>query len=96
MNKKIIFIRQLGNIPFGKINDYLRSNPVEKLPLGRWNVEHDEKAFLKADYTNEDHCGVCNSMREEFLKKYEDKKEEIKNKKKLSESYDDYKTPFLM
>ena len=90
------FIRQLRNIPFGKINEYLRSNPVEKKLLGRWGVDHDIQAEIKADYTNEDHCGVCNSMREEFLKKYEDKKEEIKNEKKLSESYDDYKTPFLM
>ena len=92
MNK---FIRQLRNIPFGKINEYLRSNPVEKKLLGRWGVDHDIQAEIKADYTNEDHCGVCNSLRENFIKKREENIEQSKIKK-YNEINEDYKTPFLM
>jgi hypothetical protein len=30
------------------------------LSLGRWNIENCKKrTFIKTDYSNEDHCGVC-------------------------------------
>ncbi len=27
--------------------------------LGRWKIENDIKTYRKADYANNDHCGVC-------------------------------------
>lgn len=27
--------------------------------LGRWKIENEYKTNLKADYANDDHCGVC-------------------------------------
>ena len=27
--------------------------------LGRWKKENDSKTYRKADYANNDHCGVC-------------------------------------
>tara|TARA_B100000424_G_C22892278_1_gene474661 strand:+ start:79 stop:291 length:213 start_codon:yes stop_codon:yes gene_type:complete len=38
--------------------------------LGRWGVHGcDTKAALKADLTNEDHCGVCDKMRYDYIDK---------------------------
>ena len=37
--------------------------------LGRWAHHHDKNADLKDDLTNEDHCGVCDKMRYDYLKK---------------------------
>ncbi len=34
--------------------------------LGRWKIENEYKTNLKADYANDDHCGVCS-----FVKKIE-------------------------
>lgn len=28
-------------------------------PLGRWKIENEDKTNLKADYANDDHCGIC-------------------------------------
>jgi hypothetical protein len=27
--------------------------------LGRWKIENEHKTNLKADYANDDHCGIC-------------------------------------
>ena len=38
--------------------------------LGRWNVTHcNEQSHKKADMTNEDHCGVCDKMRYDYIEK---------------------------
>ena len=68
------------------ISRYIKKNPVEKKLLGRWGVDHDQYADIKADHTNEDHCGVCNSMREEYIKKNNEK----------NKSNDEYEKPFLL
>ena len=36
--------------------------------LGRWALHYDIIADKKADMTNEDHCGVCDIMRNDYLK----------------------------
>ena len=36
--------------------------------LGRWNIIHGEDALRRADLTNEDHCGVCSEMRENYIR----------------------------
>jgi hypothetical protein len=36
--------------------------------LGRWKIENEQKTNLKADYANDDHCGVCSS----FIPSYND------------------------
>ena len=36
------------------------SSKEQPIPLGRWNVTHDEKTISKTvKWSNEDHCGVC-------------------------------------
>ena len=38
---------------------YRKSNT--RVPLGRWGVaKNDTSCNLTIDYSNEDHCGVCN------------------------------------
>lgn len=51
-------------------------SPMKSPKMGRWNLDYD-KSSKKVDLTNEDHCGVCNVMREEYLQKQT--KENIKN-----------------
>ena len=73
---------------YGKLSNisrYIKKNPVEKKLLGRWGVDHNQYADIKADHTNEDHCGVCNSLREEYIKNNDIKK---------SQSLEDYKNHF--
>ena len=31
----------------------------QTLYLGRWKKENDSKTYRKADYANNDHCGIC-------------------------------------
>ena len=54
------------------------SNPPQ---LGRWNLSYGEDALRKCDLTTEDHCGVCDNMRNIFLDKQKeaDKMLRIKN-----------------
>lgn len=40
--------------------------------LGRWSLEYGDKAGKRADMTNEDHCGVCSNLREDYIR--EDRK----------------------
>ena len=42
--------------------------------LGRWKTHDEPIAHKKADMTNEDHCGVCDKMRYDYLNKDEIKK----------------------
>ncbi len=79
-------VRYFNYGKLNNINKYLKKNPVEKKLLGRWGVDHDQYADIKADHTNEDHCGVCNSMREEYIKKNNEK----------NKSNDEYEKPFLL
>ena len=38
--------------------------------LGRWSLDHTESmVYKKADMTNEDHCGICDKMRLDYIKK---------------------------
>lgn len=41
--------------------------PYKQPILGRWALHHNQVADLKADLTNEDHCGVCDKMRYDYL-----------------------------
>ena len=43
-------------------------SPIKTPKMGRWNLDYD-KSSKKVDLTNEDHCGACNVMREEYLDK---------------------------
>lgn len=44
-------------------------NTNNKPKLGRWSLEHTESMiYRKADMTNEDHCGICNTMRLDYIK----------------------------
>tara|TARA_B100000900_G_C20440169_1_gene658700 strand:- start:150 stop:401 length:252 start_codon:yes stop_codon:yes gene_type:complete len=79
-------VRYFNYGKLNNINKYLKKNPVEKKLLGRWGVDHDQYADIKADHTNEDHCGVCNSMREEYIKKNDEK----------NKPNDEYEKPFLL
>ena len=79
-------VRYFNYGKLNNINKYLKKNPVEKKLLGRWGVDHDQFADIKADHTNEDHCGVCNSMREEYIKKNDEK----------NKPNDEYENPFLL
>lgn len=47
-----------NNIRFGSTSNTLN--------LGRWGYTNPE---LKADLTNEDHCGVCSDKRNTYIKK---------------------------
>ena len=43
--------------------------PYKKPTLGRWALHHNKVADMKADMTNEDHCGVCDKMRYDYIEK---------------------------
>tara|TARA_Y100000589_G_scaffold217478_1_gene205104 strand:- start:604 stop:816 length:213 start_codon:yes stop_codon:yes gene_type:complete len=51
-----------------KITKNLKQNPVDTRILGRWSMGHDEKKIgHRIDNANEDHCGVCSQMREQYI-----------------------------
>lgn len=38
--------------------------------LGRWKIDGcNDKSHTKVDMTNEDHCGVCDKMRYDYIEK---------------------------
>lgn len=37
--------------------------------LGRWGLIHDQRVNRKVDWSNEDHCGPCGSLKLEKNKK---------------------------
>jgi hypothetical protein len=37
--------------------------------LGRWGLHNVNQQNIKIDLTNEDHCGVCDKMRYEYIEK---------------------------
>jgi hypothetical protein len=39
--------------------------------LGRWRLENEHKTYLKADYANDDHCGVCSYYEKNIVDSYE-------------------------
>lgn len=43
--------------------------PYKTPALGRWALHHNKVADMKADMTNEDHCGVCDKMRYDYIEK---------------------------
>jgi hypothetical protein len=46
-------------------------NKHKPLLLGRWKIhENHDIALQKADMTNEDHCGICNKMRYDYIQTY--------------------------
>jgi len=53
-----------------KIFKILLDLKPHKIPtLGRWALHHNKVAHMKADMTNEDHCGVCDKMRYDYIDK---------------------------
>ena len=46
----------------------LKQNDIKPM-LGRWSLDHTETMInRKTDMTNEDHCGICDKMRLDYLK----------------------------
>lgn len=43
--------------------------PYKTPTLGRWALHYNKVANMKADMTNEDHCGVCDKMRYDYIEK---------------------------
>jgi hypothetical protein len=41
--------------------------------LGRWKIENEYRTNLKADYANDDHCGVCSSFTQKNKDQHLDK-----------------------
>jgi len=53
-----ITIHNIGNI----LRNVISRNSNTVVPLGRWGISKNENARnLTVDYSNEDHCGSCNS-----------------------------------
>ena len=64
LSKNIPIIRIIKqNIP--KRFDF---SPIKTPKMGLWNLDYDQSS-KKVDLTNEDHCGVCNTMRKDYLDK---------------------------
>lgn len=58
---------------FKIIGRHIDLKPHKPPVLGRWCLHYDTVADRKADMTNEDHCGVCDKMRCEYLEDYLEK-----------------------
>lgn len=58
---------------FKIITRHIDLRPHKPPVLGRWCLHYDIIADRKADMTNEDHCGVCDKMRCEYLEHYLEK-----------------------
>ena len=49
---------------------HIDRSPYRPPILGRWTIHGcDDKSHTKVDMTNEDHCGVCDKMRYEYIEK---------------------------
>jgi hypothetical protein len=59
-----ITIHNIGNI----MRNVISRNSNTVVPLGRWGISKNEKARnLTVDYSNEDHCGACNTATHEKM-----------------------------
>ena len=60
--------------------------------LGRWKKENDSKTYRKADYANNDHCGVCSFSIEHTPSKVQSMTQIIEKEKvdDCNESYYSY------
>lgn len=78
--------RQLkyGFSPFNRITS--QETPY----LGRWRNENDSKTYRKADYANNDHCGVCSFSIDSKPPKTLSSKQTIENLEHCDESYYSY------
>ncbi len=66
----LLYMKKILDIFIRNIPTKLDFSKSRTMHLGRWNIhDNNEKALQKADMTNEDHCGVCDKMREEYLQK---------------------------
>ena len=43
--------------------------PYKQPMLGRWKIHDNKLENMKVDMTNEDHCGVCDKMRYDYIDK---------------------------
>jgi hypothetical protein len=49
---------------------HIDRSPYRPPILGRWTIHGcDDKSNTKVDMTNEDHCGVCDKMRYDYIEK---------------------------
>lgn len=79
MNKFFDIMKFLNNNKFFIKNDLqnlskfaipnIDLSTSKPLVLGRWKTHDESIAHKKADMTNEDHCGVCDKMRYDYLNK---------------------------
>ena len=58
---------------FKIIGRHIDLKPHKPPVLGRWCLHYESLAHRKADMTNEDHCGVCDKMRNDYLEEYLEK-----------------------
>ena len=74
MHKRVIEIIKKHIVKFN-VNKH-------KTPLlGRWTIhENHDITFKKADMTNEDHCGICNTMRHDYIENNTYSKKSISSK----------------
>tara|TARA_Y100000992_G_scaffold131415_1_gene86656 strand:+ start:1390 stop:1581 length:192 start_codon:yes stop_codon:yes gene_type:complete len=54
---------------FRRITRHIDLRPSKPPVLGRWALVSDNVAHYRADMTNEDHCGVCDKMRYNYIDK---------------------------
>jgi hypothetical protein len=49
---------------------HIDRKPIRPPILGRWKIDGcNDKSHTKVDMTNEDHCGVCDKMRYDYIEK---------------------------
>ena len=60
--------RNLSLVTFIKNTNKIFFNNTKKdtVLLGRWNLNHGEKAYKKSERSNTDHCGICRSELQEL------------------------------
>jgi hypothetical protein len=58
--------------------------------LGRWKKENESKTYRKADYANNDHCGVCSFSIEYTPSKTQSTTQIIEKVEQSDESYYSY------
>lgn len=74
--------------PIIKVINRIFMEKYQPPELGRWGLVYDERVTRKIDWSNEDHCGPCGSLK---LDRYNNSKLDSCNDKKL-EKYTNSKT----
>jgi len=62
-------MRELFRNIFTSFRKIINKSIEKPIVLGRWGIHTGVQQGIKIDMTNEDHCGVCDQMRNEFIDK---------------------------